>query len=83
MLFAVDFSLKEAFYIPWTTAAQMALESMLAGVWGPAHRPAGQALTNMRNSLRALTNIINSLRALTNIKNSLWALTNIINSLRH
>ena len=28
MLFAVDFSLK-AFYIPWTTAAQMALESML------------------------------------------------------
>ena len=29
MLFAVDFSLKEAFYIPWTTAAQMALESML------------------------------------------------------
>ena len=29
MLFAVDFSIKEAFYIPWTTAAQMALASML------------------------------------------------------
>jgi hypothetical protein len=31
MLFAIDWSSKEAFYHPWTTAAQLALEEVLVG----------------------------------------------------